>query len=236
MAENDPGFAGSRSLIQQQQAALPAQFEADQKGLEAQAARANEGIINSARRRGTGIAFGGIPIDEQMKYNATEFMPAVAKLKQGQISQQMSLQDALNQLDREQRGQAQGIYQTELDREQQERQFQQQLAAQQRAAAASVARPTLAVPKAPQPIAPTNPVQQLAFNDAYTRLSSQSDDELLSDIRATRISAGKGNEKDMAKLQVYNQYRPDLFKNPASDPNWGNNNPYGDFLGRTRPR
>lgn len=222
LRELDASYNPQKQSINERIAALPAQADAEIEGLKGQQTQAFDDILSGARSRGLG--FSGIPLSEQAKYTSSQFLPAVARVRQSQNENQRSLSDALNGINLDQTKYAQSIYQTELDREQQERQFQQQLEAQRRAAAASaaaVARPTFREPSAP---AQTSAVQQAAFNDAYTRITGQSDEELLSDIRVTRISAGKGNEKDVAKLQVYNQYRPDLFKNPASDPNqyWKN--------------
>lgn len=135
--EMDSGYAPSRKGVQNQLAALPSQHQAQLKGLNAQLDQANEGILNQARQRGVGDW--GIPIDQQTKYAATTFAPAVAQLQGQQLSQKSSLLEALNGLNREERQNAMSVRQTELDREQQQRQFEQQLAAQRRAAAAASA-------------------------------------------------------------------------------------------------
>lgn len=63
----------------------------------------------------------------------------------------------------------------------------------------------------------TDPVQQTAYNDVYTRVSNQSDAELQGDFRATARSAARGNTKDKYKLDLYRQLRPDLFSNMGQE-------------------
>ncbi|MBM4644762.1 hypothetical protein GS464_20090 [Rhodococcus hoagii] len=141
MAELNPYYQGSRDLYNQQLAAIPKQSEAEVKGLEAKLGQANENILQSARSRGLG--FSGIPIAEQAQYAATEFAPAVARVKQQAEGQRMSILEALNATQREQRGQAQSIYDSRENRRLQEeqlaeqrRQFEANLAFQREQAAA----------------------------------------------------------------------------------------------------
>ena len=138
LAELEPGYAGSRQTINTQLSALPAQFEADLSGLNAQLSEANDNILTGARSRGLG--FSGIPVGEQAKYAATQFAPAVAKLKSDQLTRRTTLDEALNSLNRDQRNTAQTIYQKELDRDEAARQFNEQLAAQKEAEARAAAR------------------------------------------------------------------------------------------------
>lgn len=135
----NPGYDPQRALIQQQQAALPGQYQAQQQGLQAQDAQANQDILSQAQQRGLG--FSGIPVGEQAKYNATTFMPAMAKLQSDQLSQQNGLADQLNKLNADQRTQAFGMQQNQQaqDLEQQkfaeqQRQFNLNYALQQQAA------------------------------------------------------------------------------------------------------
>lgn len=149
IAELEPGYAGSRTTTQNQINALPGETDAQLGGLKATAEQSHEEILNSARRRGVG--FGGIPIGEQVKYDATTFKPAVANLYSAQNARKTSLEEALNGLYRDQRTQAVGVRETELGRDLQQqqldenrRQFEanlvfqrEQLAQQAREAAAS---------------------------------------------------------------------------------------------------
>jgi hypothetical protein len=137
LTELDAGYAPSRQLINQRLEGLPQQADAEIQGLNAQQGQAFNDILAGARDRGLG--FSGIPIQEQAKYTATNFLPAVARVRQAQTDQKTSLFDALNNVNLDQRKTATGIYQTELDRDEQKRQFEQAQAAQERQAAASQA-------------------------------------------------------------------------------------------------
>lgn len=61
----------------------------------------------------------------------------------------------------------------------------------------------------------TDPLQQVAYNDVFTRVGKQSDQALISDWNATKKSAGYGNPKDKLKMEIYAQLRPDLFAAPT---------------------
>lgn len=126
--EIDPGYSGSRSLIQQQQAALPGETDAQLAGLQAQAQQSHTDILDGARRRGLG--FGGIPIAEQVKYDSTQFKPAVASLYANQNNRRMTLEESLNALGRDQRNSALNLRESEVAREEQQRQFNENLALQ----------------------------------------------------------------------------------------------------------
>jgi hypothetical protein len=96
--------------VQQQQAALPAQFQAQTAGVDAAKNDAFNSILNGARARGTGVAFGGIPLQEQAQYTASTYAPALAKLQSDQLTQQGTLQDAINKINEDKMTAAQGIY------------------------------------------------------------------------------------------------------------------------------
>ena len=224
LAEIEPGYAGSRNTINTQISALPAQYEADLSGLNAQLDEANQNILTGARSRGLG--FSGIPVGEQAKYAATQFAPAVARLKSDQITRRTTLDEALNSLNRDKQNTAQGIYQKELDRDEAARQFNEQLAAQKEAEAraARAAAGTgysfgggdlgAAAPAATPRNRPGTPGdEQWAYNNVMTRISkARSNQELLNDYIATARSARNGNIGDLYKLQIYRAKRPDLFK------------------------
>lgn len=74
------------------------------------------------------MGFGGIPIGEQVKYDATTFKPAVANLYAAQNARKSTLEESLNSLFRDQRNQASGILQSEQDRDEQRRQFEANMA------------------------------------------------------------------------------------------------------------
>ena len=115
-----------KQLINQQMQAIPGQFQAQQAGLDQQKTNAFNGIDSNANARG--VLYSGAPIAEQQRYLGTDYLPAVANLKNQQQNQTFGLQNQYNALGQAQNQQAQGVVNTQLDREQQDRQFQQQLA------------------------------------------------------------------------------------------------------------
>ena len=140
--------------VQAQQALLPQQLADQEAGLGAKQSQAFDDILVGARRRGLG--FSGIPLGEQAKYTATEYLPALANLRYQGNQNYNSLQNAIlginerrDTLGQQIYGQEQSLYQQQLAREQEQRQFEANLAfqreqlaqqaAQARAAAASSA-------------------------------------------------------------------------------------------------
>lgn len=116
-----------------------AQEQADTSGLEAAKKNAFESIDTGANRRG--MLFSGIPLAEQGKYVGETYLPSIAGLKnryagiRGNLYQ--TLAQTLGGYDTEAANKAQSIYQQELDRDEQIRQFNAQLAAQAAASRAS---------------------------------------------------------------------------------------------------
>lgn len=205
-------------LIRQRQAAIPGQIAEEEKGLGAKQEQAFGDILNGARRRGLGFA--GIPLGEQAKYTATEYLPALARLRQSGREQSMSLEEAILGIGERRDTLARQLYQNEQDRAEQQRQFNAQLAAQQEAARRSSGgggggggfAPTFGGGGGGGGPA-TNRIQQEAYNDVKSRLDRTSDvNAIKSDFNATWTSAIRGNRKDQAKIGLYLQMRPDLFK------------------------
>lgn len=121
--------------IQEQQAAVPGQITSQEQGLQAKQDTAFGDILGGARRRGLG--FSGIPLQEQARYTADTYLPALANLRTAGVQQQQSLTDAINQINERRATQGQSIYQYETTLAEQQREFDAQQAAQARAAAAS---------------------------------------------------------------------------------------------------
>jgi hypothetical protein len=155
----------------------------------------------------------------------------VAKVRQSQNDVKTSLFDALNNVNLDQRKFATGVYQNELNADEQRRQFEETQAAARRAAAQAAAgsgglaslfgvapsAPGGAPAQAAAPKPVTDKLQQLAFNDVMDRIRGNANAKaLMSDYQATAASARNGNKKDLYKLQIYRQYRPDLFAQPFS--------------------
>lgn len=73
------------------------------------------------------MGFSGIPLAEQAQYAATEYAPAVANLKAQGAQKELSFQESLQQLGRDKRTQAQGIFDNEQNRALQQRQFDESI-------------------------------------------------------------------------------------------------------------
>ena len=213
------------------------QEQADLSGLEAAKSNAFESINTGANRRG--MFFSGIPLAEQSKYVGENYLPAIAGLKnryagiRGNLYQTLSQQ--LGQYDTEAAARGQGVYQQELDRDEQTRQFNEQMAAQ--AARDSAARasgggssggggisfgPT-DTPVPAKPVTPTvtvKPADQLLANQMFVKADGSlwSDNDLRSDYNATLASARNGNTRDQQKLRLYHSLRSDLFGTQAPIP------------------
>lgn len=139
IAELNPTFQAQTNSLQQQMGLIPEQIKTQEAALNAQKDQGYADIISGARRRGTGIAFGGIPLSEQAKYNATTYAPALANLRTAGTQQATSLQDAINAINERRDTLGQNIYQTE-----QQRQFEaEQAALNRQASAANAITPTM---------------------------------------------------------------------------------------------
>jgi len=137
LAELNPSYATSENILNTRLNAIPGEIDAGIAQTDAKLGVANTNILNSARRRGTGVAFGGIPLAEQANYAATEYAPAIANLRSVGANKELSLQDSLATLARDKRTQAQSIYDTGIAQDLAERTFQEsqrQFNEQQRAA------------------------------------------------------------------------------------------------------
>lgn len=133
IAELNPTFQPQVKSLQERANLIPGQIKAEESGLQAKQGEAFDSILGGARQRGLGFA--GIPLGEQAKYTATEYLPALARLRQSGREQAMSLQDAILGINERRDTLGQQIYQTEQDR-----------AAQERSAAAARAMPTWNTP------------------------------------------------------------------------------------------
>lgn len=128
--------------IQQRKTLIPQQLQAEESGLQAKQTQAYDEILGGARRRGLG--FSGIPLGEQAKYNSTEYMPALARLRQGAREQEMSLADTIMKINQDRFGMANQLQRYSVEDDRWERQFsedrrryEQQLAEARRSAAAA---------------------------------------------------------------------------------------------------
>lgn len=221
LSELNPIYDPQIKSIKARQAELPGQLQAEEQGLQAKQTQAFDDILGGARRRGLG--FSGIPLGEQARYTATDYLPALARLRATGREQQMSLEDAIFGI-QERRGTfAQQIRQAEEDRYAQELENERNRQAQLRAAQLSAptlgnlggggTRPTGA--RGTDPIkAQNDKILQDAFNDVMGR-SNQSQSAIRSDYNATLKSANYGNVRDKAKVQIYLKTFPWLAQAPG---------------------
>lgn len=114
LAELNPVYAPQESLYRQRQADIPGQIQAEEAGLNAKKDVAYEDILGGARRRGLGFA--GIPLAEQAKYNATDYLPAVARLRQSGRDQAQNLEEAILGINERKNTAALGMRQYEQQR------------------------------------------------------------------------------------------------------------------------
>ena len=105
----DNVYKPQAAAIQQQQAALPAYYQAQQQGLDQTKNNAFQGITDSANSHG--MFYSGAPIAEQQKYVGATYLPAVAGLQKDQQDQQFKLSSALSDVTGRQYNQAYDIQQ-----------------------------------------------------------------------------------------------------------------------------
>lgn len=205
--------------VRQKQAAIPGRIASEERGLEAKQTQSFEEIMGGARRRGMG--FSGIPVAEQYRYNATEFQPALARLRQQGHSEALSLEDAIFGINERKSTLAHQLRQTDVDNDFRERQF----AAAQEEARRAAARAAAASSGfggfgggsgggGGNKPAPTkgNPHEEWAAASVKKVLGTNNAEAIVSDYNAARrYYMQTGNEGDKLKLIFYQQQRPDLF-------------------------
>jgi hypothetical protein len=209
--------------LRQRQELIPGQIVEEEKGLQARQEQAFGDILGGARRRGMG--FSGIPLAEQAKYTSTEFLPAIARLRQQGKEQAMSLEDAILGINERRGSLGNQLYQNELSQDLAERQFQEsvrqfnaQLAeqAQQRAAAAQSSSASLYGSASQQPKQATSPqvdpLKQRATEAIFNLLGTNNKTLIQNTINAIKKSAGFGNTYDQLKLQIIQQLHPEYLK------------------------
>lgn len=131
--QSDP----QRQTILRSIADIPSQQLAEEASLTAKKDQAYTDILDGARRRGTGVAFGGIPLGEQAQYAATEYAPAVARMKTGFNERKGTLESALADIGKNDYSSAYSIFNTDRQFEEQQRQFNEQMAENRKQAAAA---------------------------------------------------------------------------------------------------
>lgn len=209
------------------------QEQADLSGLEQAKNNAFESIATGANRRG--MFYSGVPIAEQSKYVGENYLPSIASLKnryagiRGNLYQ--TLAQTLGGYDMEANSKGNDIYQQELTRDEQIRQFNETLAAQERAASASggsggggggftTSTTGAGGAKTLGASVSVKPADQLLANQMFVKSDGSlwSDNDLRSDYNATLASARRGNTRDQQKLRFYHSIRSDLFGATAPIP------------------
>lgn len=206
--------------VAQQQAALPAQYQAQTAGVNAAKDDAFNGILSQARQRGTGVAFGGIPLGEQAQYTASTYAPALANLQTSQNNQSQSLTDAINKINEDKFNTANNLYQFGVNQDNQQQQLaeqQREFDAQQAAAAKAAAsfNPSLGGGTTPTQTPGATLTGGKTKQDAaaaITSLIKMDPTTIFRSINAIYDSAvNHGNTYDQAKLELLKAYEPAYF-------------------------
>lgn len=209
-AQSDP----QRQTVLNQIADLPNQQSAAESGLNAQKNQAYQDILSGAQQRGLG--FSGIPLQEQAKYNATNYAPALANLKSTYANNKATLENTLAGIGQNNYQTALGQFNTENALAEQQRQFDLNYGLQQKQLAAQNAYNNYlggilnggsnggndGKPAAPDPYAN---IDKNAANNAIHSLLSTGNVGLIHDtINAITASANNGSLYDKYKLELLN--------------------------------
>lgn len=101
LANLDPAYSGQEDVVKQQQGGLDAKYGAQVAGLDA--AKTNSFHDINANANSKGLAFSGMPSEEQARYIGEKYLPAVAGLKTQQNTENMSLSSTLASLEGDKR-------------------------------------------------------------------------------------------------------------------------------------
>ena len=107
IADLNPAYSDSIDVVNKRRAALPAQFQAQRSGLEAEKVVGFNQINNQAT--GRGMSFSGIPLDEQANYLSTKYLPGLQQLALQENEQNLALDQALANINQERRLKAMDI-------------------------------------------------------------------------------------------------------------------------------
>lgn len=145
LQELDATYQPQKDQYNKSISAVDPTLQAEEQGLQAAKTDAFGQIDQQANRRG--MFYSGMPIAEEQRYTGQSFLPSIANMRAKYAQQKFDLTNALHKITQDEYGQAEGIRQTELDREEKQREFDRQLAAQEEAskraaAAASTASPS----------------------------------------------------------------------------------------------
>ena len=99
--ELNSAYAGGRDVINEQISGLGEKYGAQRTALEAEKVQGFDTINEQAT--GRGLAFSGIPLDEQAKYLSTKYLPGVQQLDYQQNAEVLTMRGQLADIDKEQR-------------------------------------------------------------------------------------------------------------------------------------
>ena len=99
--ELNSAYAGGRDVINEQISGLGEKYGAQRTALEAEKVQGFDTINEQAT--GRGMAFSGIPLDEQAKYLSTKYLPGVQQLDYQQNAEVLTMRGQLADIDKEQR-------------------------------------------------------------------------------------------------------------------------------------
>lgn len=96
MADLNPAFQGQEANIAKQKVTVGQTYDAQRSAITAEKGQGFNDINDSARGRGVGAAFSGIPVDEQARYLSTKFLPGMqaADANQNKDSLALDMQSA----------------------------------------------------------------------------------------------------------------------------------------------
>lgn len=105
----NPAYRASTDVLNQRRSQIPGQFQAQRQGLEAEKVQGFNTINTQANARG--MAFSGIPLDEQANYLSTKYLPGLTNLAQQENDANLALDEALAKINQERRLKAMDIRQ-----------------------------------------------------------------------------------------------------------------------------
>ena len=248
LAELDSVYSPQKSAYSKQIEALPGMQQAELGGLDAAKKDSFNQITQGANRRG--VAFGGIPLEEQANYLGSSDLPAVANLKGRFQAQKSDLSLRLAELAAKQRQDAYGIRDYELQEDARQRELAEARAAREEARRAassgggggggiggfSFNDPSTYTTNAPGVMAPkVSAADQTLFNKMFLKGDGGQwgDNDLRNDYNATLKSARYGNANDLRKIEMYHAARPDLFGAQSPIPTGATRLSSGSSGGRT---
>lgn len=103
----NPAYSSSKKLLNQQIAGISGNLATQTQGLDVAKENSFRDINRGMNARG--VAFSGLPAEEQTRYLGEKYLPAVAGLKSQANEQRLTLQQALAGISREQRLKAMDI-------------------------------------------------------------------------------------------------------------------------------